>query len=120
MTRTRGEDVRPVFEELFDRYGLPAAIQTDNGSPFASTRALGGLTPLSAWWVSRRYGGGVADRCARRQDGPTSATTTSATTTSATTTSATTTERPGGRFLRCDEHLHRGHYNELAATFSAK
>jgi transposase InsO family protein len=52
MTRTRGEDVRPVFEELFDRYGLPAAIQSDNGSPFASTRALGGLTPLSAWWVS--------------------------------------------------------------------
>jgi putative transposase len=41
MTRTRGEDVRPVFEELFDRYGLPAAIQSDNGSPFASTRAAG-------------------------------------------------------------------------------
>src|SRR5262245_58157254 len=52
MTRTRGEDVRPVFEELFDRYGLPKAIQSDNGPPFASTRAIGGLTPLSAWWVS--------------------------------------------------------------------
>jgi len=52
MTRTRGEDVRPVFELLFDRYGLPKAIQSDNGSPFASTRAVGGLTALSAWWVS--------------------------------------------------------------------
>jgi len=42
---------RPVFERLFDKYGLPKAIQSDNGAPFASTRALGGLTPLSAWWV---------------------------------------------------------------------
>ncbi len=52
MIRTRGEDVRPVFEDLFERYGLPKAIQSDNGSPFASTRAPGGLTALSAWWVS--------------------------------------------------------------------
>lgn len=52
LTRTRGEDVRPIFEQLFDRYGLPRAIQSDNGSPFANTRALGGLTRLSAWWVS--------------------------------------------------------------------
>src|SRR6185436_15989598 len=52
MTSTRGELVRPIFEQLFDRYGLPRAIQSDNGSPFANTRALGGLTRLSAWWVS--------------------------------------------------------------------
>jgi putative transposase len=52
MTRTRGEDVRPVFEDLFARFGLPKAIQSDNGSPFASTCALGGFTKLSAWWVS--------------------------------------------------------------------
>jgi putative transposase len=52
MTRTRGVDVRPVFEDLFQRYGLPKAIQSDNGSPFASVRAPGGLTALSAWWVS--------------------------------------------------------------------
>jgi putative transposase len=44
--------VRPIFERLFDKFGLPKAIQSDNGLPFASTRALGGLTPLSAWWVS--------------------------------------------------------------------
>lgn len=52
MMRIRGEDVRPVFEEIFSRYGLPKAIQSDNGSPFASSRAPGGLTKLSAWWVS--------------------------------------------------------------------
>lgn len=52
MSRTRTEDVRPVFEELFRRYGLPMAIQSDNGPPFASVRAPRGLTELSAWWVS--------------------------------------------------------------------
>jgi hypothetical protein len=52
LTRTRTEDVRPIFERLFDKYGVPKAIQSDNGPPFASTRALGGLTALSAWWVS--------------------------------------------------------------------
>jgi putative transposase len=52
MTRTRAEDVRPVFEDLFARFGLPKAIQSDNGAPFASTCALGGFTKLSAWWVS--------------------------------------------------------------------
>ena len=52
MTRTRCEDVRPVFEELFAKYGLPKYIQTDNGPPFASTVIIGGLTKLSAWWIS--------------------------------------------------------------------
>ena len=45
-------DVRPHFELLFNRHGLPSAIQVDNGPPFASTRARAGLTRLSAWWVS--------------------------------------------------------------------
>jgi putative transposase len=52
MKRTSTTYVRQVFEELFQRHGLPKAILTDNGPPFASTRALGGLTALSAWWVS--------------------------------------------------------------------
>ena len=52
MARTRTEEVRPVFEALFKRYGLPIAIQSDNGPPFASIRAPRGLTELSAWWVS--------------------------------------------------------------------
>lgn len=52
MEHTRTENVRPVFEELFKRYGIPTAIQSDNGPPFASVRAPRGLTRLSAWWVS--------------------------------------------------------------------
>ena len=51
MDRTRTDEVRPVFEALFKRYGLPVAIQSDNGQPFASLRAPRGLTRLSAWWV---------------------------------------------------------------------
>ena len=42
--------VRPVFESVFREYGLPLAIRTDNGPPFASVGA-GGLSPLSVWWV---------------------------------------------------------------------
>lgn len=47
----RTEDVRPIFEELFRRFGMPDAILSDNGSPFAS-RGQSGLTKLSAWWVA--------------------------------------------------------------------
>lgn len=42
--------VRPWFERLFREYGLPRAIRTDNGPPFAST-GLGGLTRLAVWWM---------------------------------------------------------------------
>ena len=45
---TRIEHVRPVFEELFAQYGLPKAILSDNGHPWASTAALGGMTRLSS------------------------------------------------------------------------
>jgi transposase InsO family protein len=41
---------KPVFEQVFAEYGLPVAIRSDNGAPFAS-RGAGGLTKLSAWWV---------------------------------------------------------------------
>lgn len=42
--------VRPFFEAVFREYGLPLAIRTDNGPPFASVGA-GGLSPLAVWWV---------------------------------------------------------------------
>lgn len=42
--------VRPGFERVFREYGLPLAIRTDNGPPFASVGA-GGLSALSVWWV---------------------------------------------------------------------
>src|SRR5258708_736376 len=42
--------VQAVFEAAFREYGLPAAIRTDNGAPFAS-RALAGLLRLAVWWI---------------------------------------------------------------------
>jgi putative transposase len=52
MCGSRGDDVRSVFEALFRRYGLPKAIQCDNGAPFISSRSRAGLSRLSAWWIS--------------------------------------------------------------------
>jgi transposase InsO family protein len=45
------ENVRGVFEELFRAHGLPKAMRSDNGEPFASTSTAGGLSQLSVWWV---------------------------------------------------------------------
>ena len=38
------------FEALFREYGLPTAIRSDNGTPFA-TQAICGLSRLSVWWI---------------------------------------------------------------------
>lgn len=48
----RSETVRKSFEQLFERQGLPQAIRSDNGAPFASKYGLWGLSRLSAWWVA--------------------------------------------------------------------
>jgi putative transposase len=40
-----------VFQRVFQEYGLPKAIRTDNGIPFASSQALFGLSKLSVWWL---------------------------------------------------------------------
>jgi putative transposase len=40
-----------VFESAFKEFGLPRAIRTDNGVPFASPNALFGLSKLSVWWL---------------------------------------------------------------------
>ena len=40
-----------VFERVFKEYGLPTAIRTDNGIPFASPNSLFGLSKLSIWWL---------------------------------------------------------------------
>jgi len=44
------EGSQKVFERLFREYGLPAAIRSDNGAPFSS-KAVAGLSRLSAWWT---------------------------------------------------------------------
>ena len=46
----RTEEVRAAVEQLFERYGLPETIRSDNGSPFAGTGA-GGLSRLSVGWL---------------------------------------------------------------------
>ncbi len=46
-----------VFERVFKDFGLPLAIRTDNGVPFASRRTLFGLCKLSVWWL--RLGIGI-------------------------------------------------------------
>lgn len=40
-----------AFEQLFRERGLPAAIRSDNGVPFASPNALYHLSRLSVWWL---------------------------------------------------------------------
>ena len=42
--------VRPVLEAAFREYGLPNAMRSDNGPPFASV-GLAGLSPLAVWLV---------------------------------------------------------------------
>lgn len=42
--------VKPLFMATFREYGMPEAMRTDNGPPFATT-ALGGLSALAVWWV---------------------------------------------------------------------
>jgi transposase InsO family protein len=42
--------VRGLFEAAFREFGLPMAIKTDNGTPFAS-RGIFGLSKLSVWWM---------------------------------------------------------------------
>jgi putative transposase len=44
------EEVKPWFEKAFEEYGLPQAIRTDNGAPFASV-GLGGLSRLAVWFI---------------------------------------------------------------------
>ena len=56
LDSSRTEDVRACFERLFERHGLPGAIRSDNGSPFASSNGLLGLSRLSAWWVALGIG----------------------------------------------------------------
>jgi len=50
LMRLTSTTAQAVFTAAFQEFGLPAAIRTDNGAPFAST-GLGGLSRLSVWWL---------------------------------------------------------------------
>ena len=52
LENARTQTVQKSFERLFERHGLPQAIRSDNGAPFASRGAIHGLSRLSAWWVT--------------------------------------------------------------------
>ena len=48
---TREDPAFTAFERLFCERGLPLAIRSDNGVPFASPNALFNLSKLSVWWL---------------------------------------------------------------------
>jgi hypothetical protein len=50
FARPTYQNVRRSFERVFAEHGLPDAIRTDNGQPFAGC-GLGGLTQLSIWFL---------------------------------------------------------------------
>lgn len=50
VDKSDGPHVRAVMEAAFREFGLPEAIRTDNGPPFASV-APAGLSRLALWWL---------------------------------------------------------------------
>lgn len=54
---TREQGVFEAFRRLFAERGLPTAIRSDNGLPFASPNGLYNLSKLSVWWL--RLGIGI-------------------------------------------------------------
>ena len=51
LESVREETAIQAFEQLFRERGLPTAIRSDNGVPFASPNALFNLSKLSVWWL---------------------------------------------------------------------
>ena len=50
MESTKSQSAQQGFEWIFQEYGLPMRIRTDNGTPFSS-RSVQGLSSLSVWWM---------------------------------------------------------------------
>ena len=51
LESTREDPAFTAFERLFRERGLPVAIRSDNGVPFASPNALFNLSKLAVWWL---------------------------------------------------------------------
>lgn len=44
-------EARASFEAAFIEYGMPSAIRSDNGVPFAAAGTPAGLSAMSVWWI---------------------------------------------------------------------
>jgi transposase InsO family protein len=51
LDSTREAPAIEAFQQLFRERGLPVAIRSDNGLPFASPNGLYNLSRLSVWWL---------------------------------------------------------------------
>ncbi|MGZ3280995.1 MAG: integrase core domain-containing protein [Caulobacteraceae bacterium] len=51
VPKVTAAEVQPILTRLFRAHGLPRALRTDNGSPFAHRLGLGGLSVLSVWFL---------------------------------------------------------------------
>jgi putative transposase len=51
LSSTEEKQAFTAFERTFKDFGLPGAIRTDNGVPFASPTALYRLSRLAVWWL---------------------------------------------------------------------
>lgn len=51
LETTKQNNAFTAFERLFEEHGLPEAIRSDNGVPFASPNGLYNLSKMSVWWL---------------------------------------------------------------------
>ena len=71
MVAPKTDDVKKQLEDAFRRFGLPSAISSDNGTPFASA-GIGGLSRLEDWMLrlsvkALRIAGRSGQACGCRQ-----------------------------------------------------
>ena len=51
LAGTASEATQAQFIRLFEHYGLPGVVRTDNGVPFGAPAALGGLSTFAVWLI---------------------------------------------------------------------
>lgn len=51
LDSTAHPTAQATFTRVFQEFGLPEVLRSDNGVPFAQPTALGGLSRLAVWWI---------------------------------------------------------------------